>query len=213
MRRRPKTRNAPATVLGVLAVIIAAGGSAYAATAQSGRTISACVRQRGGTLYDAHRCARHDQRLRWGITGPRGTAGITGATGAAGPSGKPGAQGMGGPQGPKGNTGSPGAKGNAGATGPQGPTGANGATNVTVRSYSVHIGPNNGGGSYADCDTGEVATGGGVDLNGGVTGTGITVGTSRPYPTSGTPTAWYAVMNNASSTDGTVNVYVICASP
>jgi hypothetical protein len=71
-------------VLALVAVVIAAAGGAYAASGGS-PTISACVRHHGGTLYIAKRCAKHDRRLRWGVTGPQGDPGPPGpSTGAAG---------------------------------------------------------------------------------------------------------------------------------
>lgn len=41
----------------------------------------------GGGLYVAKRCARHDKRLTWNITGPRGATGQQGSTGNPGPLG------------------------------------------------------------------------------------------------------------------------------
>ena len=80
----------------VAAVVLAASGGAYAAAAGSSRTVSACVHHHGGGLYVAHKCARHDKRLKWAVTGPQGPAGKTrapaspdrrdaGLTGPAGP--------------------------------------------------------------------------------------------------------------------------------
>jgi hypothetical protein len=86
MTRLLKARSAPATALGMIAVILAAGTVAYASTRGQG-TISACVRHQDGTLYRAHKCAGKDRRLRWGVTGPRGMTGAQGPQGATGPTG------------------------------------------------------------------------------------------------------------------------------
>jgi hypothetical protein len=69
----------------LIAVVIGATGGAYAATSGSSGTIVACVHHRGGGLYVAHKCARHDRRLQWDVRGPQGLTGPAGPdTGAAG---------------------------------------------------------------------------------------------------------------------------------
>lgn len=67
----------PAMVVALVALVIAASGGAYAAVSSS-KTISACVHRHGGGLYTAHKCARHDQRLTWDVTGPQGAPGPAG---------------------------------------------------------------------------------------------------------------------------------------
>jgi hypothetical protein len=86
MRRVLQARSAPATVLGILALVVAAAGGAYAA-GSTGGTISVCVHHSGGGLYRARHCARHDSRLKWNARGPQGAQGAAGATGAAGAAG------------------------------------------------------------------------------------------------------------------------------
>lgn len=83
----------PALVVSVVALVVAASGATYAAT-RSTATITACVHHRGGGIYLARRCARHDRRLTWnlqgqtGAPGPQGKTGPTGKTGpASGPAG------------------------------------------------------------------------------------------------------------------------------
>jgi hypothetical protein len=86
------TVPAPATVLSIVAVIVAGAGGAYAATSGGG-TIVACVHHQGGGLYRARRCARHDTKLRWGVTGPAGAIGSPGPVGHSGAPGPPGSPG------------------------------------------------------------------------------------------------------------------------
>jgi hypothetical protein len=86
----------PAMGVSLAALVVAASGGAYAAVTGSSGAIVACVHQKGGGLYIARKCARHDKRLKWSVTGPRGPAGRDGAIGPAGLVG------------PKGNTGAPG---------------------------------------------------------------------------------------------------------
>jgi Collagen triple helix repeat (20 copies) len=113
MRRLLRARSAPATALGIVAVILAAAGGAWAATSGGG-TLAACVHHHGGGLYHARHCARHDGQLSWDTRGP------SGPQGSAGPKGDTGAQGPQGSAGPKGDTGAQGLQGGAGPTGPPG---------------------------------------------------------------------------------------------
>jgi hypothetical protein len=108
MRRLSKSL----TALGVAALVIA-GGSAYA-VASSNSTITVCVKHRGGALYKAKACAKHDKQLSWDTRGPQGATG---------------------PQGPKGDAGAAGVQG---ATGVQGVAGAPAA--VAVAGWSGAIG-------------------------------------------------------------------------
>jgi hypothetical protein len=112
MKRFLTARSSPATALGIVALILAAGGGAYAATSGRG-TITACVHHGGGGLYRARNCAHHDGRLSWNASGPPGTTGANGPTGAPGPKGDTGGQG------PKGDTG-PAALANVQYSGPTG---------------------------------------------------------------------------------------------
>jgi hypothetical protein len=122
-----KARSAPATVLAMLAVILATGGGAYAAAGSAG-VISACVRHQSGTVYRAPHCARHDQKLSWNATGPQGPGGTTGAAGRAG------------------------ATGLAGATGATGHNGATGSTGPAALANVQYSGPG-GNGSFAADNT------------------------------------------------------------
>jgi hypothetical protein len=115
-----------ALAFGLVVLLVAAGGTAYAATTRGKVTV--CVHRKGGGLYEASHCARHDKKLDLSKRGPAGPTGATGATGAAGSIGPQGATG---PAGPKGATGAVGAAGARGATGPTGPTGQTGPTGPT----------------------------------------------------------------------------------
>ena len=94
----------PSMGVAFVALVAAASGGAYAAVSASSGSIAACARHTGGVLYLAARCAKHDERLRWAITGPPGPQG------AQGPAGAPGAQGVQGGQGPPGAPGVPASK-------------------------------------------------------------------------------------------------------
>lgn len=101
MKRLLSGRNTPALALGVIALVISAAGGAYAASATG--TITVCIHHKGGGLYKAHKCAKHDKQLRWnaqGQPGPKGTAGPQGLPGPSGTAGQQGPRGATGPTGP-----------------------------------------------------------------------------------------------------------------
>lgn len=81
-------RLSRSAVLLVVAALVLTGGGAYAlASSLSSRTITVCVTHKGGALYRAKSCKRHDKKLSWNKQGPAGATGATGATGPAGPPG------------------------------------------------------------------------------------------------------------------------------
>jgi hypothetical protein len=87
----------PALGVAIAALVLAASGVSYAAATRSPGTISGCVHHKGGGLYVARKCARHDRRLTWsvrGLSGSRGTTGASGTPGAAGTPGTPGTPGQ-----------------------------------------------------------------------------------------------------------------------
>ena len=85
------------TALGVVAVLIAMGGVAYASIPAPGGVIRACYVDATGALSvidsQVRACPTGSTLLTWSQTGPAGQDGATGPTGATGPAG---------PQGPKG---------------------------------------------------------------------------------------------------------------
>jgi hypothetical protein len=83
MRQLFQRRSATALVLGVTALAIAAAGGAYAASSGGG-AITVCVSHKGGTLYKAKKCKRHDKKLSWNKQGPAGKNGTNGTNGANG---------------------------------------------------------------------------------------------------------------------------------
>jgi hypothetical protein len=87
--------------IALIALFVALGGGAYAATGGGGLlsptgTINGCVASKGGALSvlkPGKRCPRHTTALRFNVAGRPGAAGPTGNTGAAGAPGAPGAPG------------------------------------------------------------------------------------------------------------------------
>lgn len=89
--RRMGRLSTPATAL-VVAVLMAAGGGAYALATSAGGTITVCVSHANGTLYEAKKCAKHDKKLSWNTQGREGIQGLHGAQGQQGAQGPQGAR-------------------------------------------------------------------------------------------------------------------------
>lgn len=95
----------------VVATVLPAGGTWFAARADDGSTtaIRACARQNDGRLRavgPTASCRTHERALAWNIEGPRGAQGPAGPSGPSGADGVPGPAGATGPQGPQGEPGS-----------------------------------------------------------------------------------------------------------
>jgi hypothetical protein len=107
MRDRVKARLTYANVVASVAVFIALGGGAYAATGtsleSSNGAINGCVPKRGGTLLvlrAGKRCPRGDTSLAFNARGRVGPAGAPGKNGLNGASGSNGTNGVDGGPGP-----------------------------------------------------------------------------------------------------------------
>ena len=145
-----------------------------------------------------------------GLAGIHGVAGPRGDTGSAGSNGAPGIDGGQGPagvQGPAGGTGLQGGTGSGGGTGLQGGTGPQGGTggpgvNVFHR-VAVTDAVNATGIVTSLCGAGEVATGGGWTMVGGVE-----VSDSAPNPADN---GW-AVTFFGGSGGSSITAYAICAT-
>lgn len=85
-------------VAATLAVFLAAGGAAWAATG-SRSTIHACYKKHGGALRIASHCRRGEAPVSWNKTGRTGRPGVSGLPGKNGATGKAGAAGASGGQG------------------------------------------------------------------------------------------------------------------
>jgi hypothetical protein len=90
MKRLIAARGASVVLTGVIVAAIAGGG--YALASSGGGKINACVKKGSRTFYKAP-CKKHDKKISWSQTGPKGTTGAKGATGATGSTGSTGAQG------------------------------------------------------------------------------------------------------------------------
>lgn len=87
-RLRPRLNHA--TVVAYLALFVALGGGALAATSFIGSNgqIHGCVSKKGqlSVLKPSKKCKKGKTKIAWNQKGPKGDTGDTGATGATGPS-------------------------------------------------------------------------------------------------------------------------------
>jgi hypothetical protein len=207
--RRRVARNArrmlprPSTVLALVALAVALGGTGYAATLlpagsvgtaqlKNGAVISSKVKD--GSLRAADFAPG---QLPAGAQGPQGPAGSAGPQGSAGPAG---------PQGPKGDTGA------SGSQGPQGPPGISSLTYV-ARDFGPFPAHTQYPGEAA-CGSNLHVVGGGVLTHGQYAEQAV----SRSYPSNGDgshnegTTGWAAAVDNLSSSTQSFTVYAICAA-
>ena len=126
MRRSPfRTWISPATIIALVALAVALGGTGYAVVALQPNSVgTAQLRNAAVTSKKVKDGSLMAVDFKKGQLprGPRGYEGEIGATGATGPTGATGAQGPEGPAGPAGPVGATGTTGATGATGPPGPT-------------------------------------------------------------------------------------------
>ena len=115
-----------ANVIATVALFLALGGGAFAATGglkSNPRVIHGCVSKSTHVLRvlkASSKCGRGSVTLNFNAKGVAGAAGLSGPQGAAGPQGPAGPQGLGGPQGPAGQRGLAGSNGQPGTAGTPG---------------------------------------------------------------------------------------------
>ena len=114
--------------IGVIALVFAMLGGAYAATGGNGgkQTATASKKKKKSNAGLNGKQKKEVKKI------AKNVAGAPGAAGAAGPAGPKGDKGDTGAQGPKGDTGATGPQGPQGIQGPQGPAGEDGQTGFTA---------------------------------------------------------------------------------
>ena len=160
----------PAMVVALIALFIALGSGAYAATTLPHESVGTQQLKNGAvTASKLHNGAFTAAKIAYGTLLAKDfkagqlPAGATGPKGDAGPQGS---QGAAGPQGPKGDTGPQGSKGEAGPQGVTGATGVTGELKVEeAKSGQLTVEPESEGEGMAICSKG-VVTGGGYSLKG-----------------------------------------------
>lgn len=221
-----------ANVMSMTAVMIALGGTSYAAGLAKNSVGSTQIKAKAVKTSDLGDSAVTSAKVKNGaLTAqdfaigqlPAGPRGATGATGPAGPAGSTGTAGPAGPAGPTGATGATGLQGPQGLQGIRGATGALGA--VTARSFTATADMTNDQKlSYtATCPAGQQAIGGGGrgDDN---TSELTNVSSSRPALSTTSPAnepppegagfdGWRITVKNVGNNPGIrPTVWVICAA-
>ena len=200
-RKRPSA----ALVVASLALLVALGGTSFAAaklTLPRNSVGNAQLRNNAVTSIKVKNFSLRRIDFAPGQV-PAGPRGRTGPPGAAGPAGAAGAAGATGP---------------AGVTGATGPTGASGATNLKVSGAVVSVAGGATGSTFAACPSGQRATGGGAALD-GTAATGDAVQSSYPAASDGsklstgsTAVAWGASVHNGGGSARNLTVYVVCTA-
>jgi len=210
-------RPSPALVVSVIALVVALGGTSYAAiklpansvgTKQIKKDAVTTAKVKDGSLQKADFDAGQLPAGATGATGLKGDTGSPGAAGATGLKGDTGATGL------KGDTGATGLKGDKGDTGGSGPSGANA---VIRESAPVAVAASAIVSASVQCLAGERATGGGYDGSG--LGEFATFPLdSQPTGPAATPNGWTVKVNNVSAIannpqPSTIVAKVMCATP
>jgi hypothetical protein len=183
-------RPSAATVIAVIALFFALGGTGYAVTKLPRNSVGS-DQVRDGSLQ--RRDFRTNLLLR-GAQGPAGQQGPKGDTGAAGPTGAPGPVG---------------AKGDAGEQGSQGPAGAV----AFSEAYSEHVVVRAGEVRYAQavCPAGRRVVGGGHAVE-DVTNASLVPIAAYPNGIGDGRSAWAVTMRNPGDQDQTFWVLGYCVS-
>jgi hypothetical protein len=189
-----------ANVVATLALFVALGGGAVAAT-KLGKNSVGTRQLKNGAVTEAKLAGAAQATLR-GAQGPRGEAGPKGEAGTAGVGGTPGERGPAGVEGPPGSEGPPADEGSSGLAHVFLQERAYAGDNVPAESDAL---------MKVNCPTGSQAIGGGGEVDGG-----FTPSISKPVPTGqGTvPTGWEISFYNPHtySAGWGGGVWAICAA-
>jgi hypothetical protein len=185
---RPFLTFTPSGVVSVIALIVALGGTSYAAVSLPRNSVGA-MQVRPNAVSSAK--VRDGSLMARDFRAGQIPAGVAGPAGAAGP---------------------PGLKGPAGPAGPAGPDGAAALPKLVYRVSEISENPP-GTQAYgsAVCDSGMHVVGGGVYTSGGLD---QTVNSSGPTSFTGEfhPRTWTAYVNNKATSPESFQVYAICTT-
>jgi hypothetical protein len=211
----------PSTAIAALALLVALGGTGYAAAILPAGSVGTTQLKNGAVVSSkvkdgSLRAADFGGSLPEGPAGPAGLPGAAGAAGPAGPAGPAGAQGQQGPQGPAGPAGPAGGpegpQGPAGPAGPAGPTGPAGVSSLTYVASEVTGSATSQDGGEAVCPAGLHVLGGGVYSEGDAGEQAV----NSSFPSDGKgdgqegTTAWTAYVDNLTAGPLGFTVYAIC---
>ena len=177
-----KHRPSPAMIVASIALVVALGGVAVASIPSAGGVITSCYNTSTGAvrIVDAATTRACNTGEMFLTWNQKGQKGATGATGA---------------------------KGATGATGPKGPKGGFKSIRRVTRLGSMNDSSKKQ--ITKSCGSGEVATGGGHQLIGEITGRVVT----RSFPVGGSPPTGWQVKARApiSIGDWQIKTWVVCA--
>jgi hypothetical protein len=201
--------------VGLLALFVALGGTAYAAVQLPANSVGTSQIAAGAvTLKKIAPELRITLVRRWDrFHGPTGPTGPTGPRGATGPAGLAGATGQ---RGAAGQPGATGATGPAGSTGLQGPAGGFSGTDVQTATTAIPSEPVNNSWVVAiSCPSGQVALSSGYSTTPGgaqmiLVSEPISLSTGLPVPTN--DDRWQWVIDNTSGSAQPFTFYVVCGS-
>jgi hypothetical protein len=206
VHRRRRRLPAPGTVIAAIALLVALGGTAYAAGVLPSNSVGTAQLQANAVVSSKVR--NHSLLAADFKQGqlPRGEEGPAGSVGAPGPAG---------PAGPAGPTGPAGSKGSTGATGSQGPQGPPGfsALDYVAQDFGPYPAHTQYGGEVS-CASGKHAVGGGVETEGDYGQQSV----NSTYPSDGSGSGgrgtngWTAYVDNTSGTTLGFTVYAVCAA-
>ncbi len=173
-------------LIGAFVVLLLAIGVTWTYAQTEVVTYYACVNNASGTIHligADESCNNNEARIEWNNQGPPGS------------------------QGDKGDQGLPGLKGDKGD---QGDPGMPGILGFYTRTALVNVPPSTFGEAYADCDPGDVVTGGGFQLQAGIEGVNeVWVTYSRPANLN---SSWYVrILNYAEFIDVGLVSMAVCA--
>ena len=190
MRRIARGRPSPALVVSIVALLVAMGGTSYAAFSLPNNSVGTQQLKHGAVTPG--KVAKSTVRLFKGQTGPRGLRGATGLKGDAGVQGLPGIQ---------------------------GPAGTNAATHAVVRTATTSVANNTSDFARATCNAGEIAVGGGGAFvntdppgNEWIQRNGPTIG-NLVASAGQTADGWFARGMNTSGAANDLTAFAVCVSP
>jgi hypothetical protein len=181
----------PAFIVSLVALFVALGGTAVAASPVVKRALFA---DNAGKLQGKTAAALVKQAAAKAQTrvGPRGAAGVAGPAGPAGPAGA---------QGPKGDTGPQGERGSQGEPGPTGPS--NAATTLESATQPYSLAADGEADVTVACPAGKKAIGGGYEQS-----SGFALGVDTRPSVDGT--SWKLLVVELDSAPATGTVYAVC---
>jgi hypothetical protein len=199
-------RRSPATLLALVAALVAVGGVAYASIPGPDGVIKACYNKPGllglgkgelRVIDSQANCAGTETPITWNQAGPKGDPGPAGPQGDTGPAG---------PEGPQGEPGPAGQQGEQGVPGPPGSIGGYQIVKHTEGTPSTPLPLV----AFVECPDGTKVLGGGAAIAGSASEESV-LSSSRPLDDGDGWGASTELLEPGTLVTGTVTVWAICA--